>query len=120
MAMEAFYSKLNVANQKAVILSITPGYSKTFIPVSCTDKFPLCLSTLYKAEYLDLSYDLLLLECEKVFSSLMVTNDQAANLKKETRKQAKSRLWFRYRAGRIAASKFKLSPCFQVTGSFYE
>ena len=111
MNMETFYSKLKVANPKAVILSIIPEYSKNFIPVSCTNKFPVNLSTLYKPEYLDLSYDLLLTECEKVFNSLVVTKEQATNLEKETRKQAKTRMWFHYRAGRITASKLKSTAC---------
>ena len=107
MNMETFYSKLKVANPKAVILSIIPEYSKSFIPVSCTDEFPVNLSTLYKPEYLDLSYNLLLIECEKVFDSLTVTKEQATNLEKETRKQANSKMWFHYRAGRITASELK-------------
>ena len=107
MNMETFYSKLKVANPKAVVLSIIPEYSKSFIPVSCTDEFPVNLSTLYKPEYLDLSYNLLLIECEKVFDSLTVTKEQATNLEKETRKQANSKMWFHYRAGRITASKLK-------------
>ena len=77
MNMETFYSKLKVANPKAVVLSMIPEYCKSFIPVSCTDKFPVNLSTLYKPEYLDLSYNLLLTECEQVFDSLIVTKEQA-------------------------------------------
>ena len=102
MNMETFYSKLKVANPKAVVLSIIPEYSKNFIPVSCTNKLPVNLSTLYKPEYLDLSYD---------FNSLVVTKKQATNLEKETRKQAKTRMWFHYRAGRITASKLKSAAC---------
>jgi len=111
MNIKTFYSKLKVANPRAVILSIIPEYSKNFIPVSYTNKFPVNLSTLYKPEYLDLTYDLLLTECEKVFNSLQVTKEQAINLEKETRKQAKSRMWFNYRAGRITASKLKSAVC---------
>ena len=79
--------------------------------MSCTNKFPISLSTLYKPEYLNLSYDLLLRECEKVFDSLAVTIEQAVDLEKETRKQSMSRLWFHYRVGRITASKFKSAAC---------
>ena len=111
MRMETFYSKLKLANPKAVVLSVIPRYSKSFIPVSCTNKFPISLSTLYKPEYLNLSYDLLLRECEKVFDSLVVTKEQAVDLEKETRKQSMSRLWFHYRACRITASKFKSAAC---------
>ena len=80
--METFYSKLKVANPNAVVLSIIPEYSKSFIPVLCTDKCLVNLSTLYKPEYLDLSYNLLT-KCEQVFGSLIVTKEQATNLEKK-------------------------------------
>ena len=41
------------------------------------------------------------------FSILVVTNEQAKCLEEKTREQSKSKLWHRYRAGRITASKFK-------------
>ena len=58
--MEIFCSTCNlkVENPKAVVLSIIPGYSKSFILVSHTSRFPVSLSTstFYKPKYLNLSY----------------------------------------------------------------
>ena len=107
ITMECAYTRLKEANPKAVSLSILPGFSKDFIPQSCTDKFPVNLTRLYDPKYLTMSYDLLLNECDRVFGSLDVSVEQAENLEQATRMQSKSRLWFRYRAGRITASRFK-------------
>ena len=40
---------------------------------------------------------------------------QAVTVEKETRKHANSNLWFRFRAGRITASKMKLASCMDPT-----
>ena len=50
---------------------------------------------------------ILILESHILFSILVVTYEQAKCLEEETREQSKSKLWHRYRAGRITASKFK-------------
>jgi hypothetical protein len=49
----------------------------------------------------------LIYKCEEVFESLTITNEQARNIEASTRDQAQSKTWFRYRAGRVTASKFK-------------
>ncbi len=36
-----------------------------------------------------------------------LTKDQAEKVETETRNQAKSNLWFKFRAGRVTASKMK-------------
>ena len=55
--------------------------------------------------FLELSDDKLKAECKKLN---VVVNQQQANLvEAETRKQAKSNIWFAQRAGRITASKLK-------------
>ena len=46
-------------------------------------------------------------QCSIVFDCLSVTPDQVLNLEKQTREEAKSNLWHKYRAGRVTASKFK-------------
>jgi hypothetical protein len=40
---------------------------------------------------------------------MCVTVDQCDNLEKYTKDQAKSKMWFRYCAGRVTASNFKLA-----------
>ncbi|KAM4537015.1 uncharacterized protein PAE49_021422 [Odontesthes bonariensis] len=46
-------------------------------------------------------------ECEKAFSALTITEEQAEHIERETRLQAKAKLWFSMREGRIIASMFK-------------
>ena len=63
------------------------------------------LSQLFKAEYLRMNYGELLKEGEKC--TITVTTEEAKVVEQQTRGQAKSRLWFRMRTGRITASQFK-------------
>lgn len=77
--------------------------------------FPPLLSELYKTNFLHLLYHELLDQCDEVFDSLAVTEDQAVNLENETQGQAKSKLWFQHRAGRITASHFKAAACTDAT-----
>ena len=54
-----------------------------------------------------LAYDDLLKKCESIFENLTITQEQAKNVEVATRAQALSKVWFRYRTGRITASRFK-------------
>ena len=65
------------------------------------------LSALFDPSAMDFPYCDLLKKCEEVFESLMITNEQARNIEVSTRDQVQSKTWFRYRAGRVTASKFK-------------
>ncbi len=46
-------------------------------------------------------------ECEKIFMNISVSVELAKSVEILTKDQSKSKLWFRYRLGRITASKFK-------------
>ena len=107
MSLDAFYSRLSKSSPQASIFSIIPDHLKNFIPQSCSKDLPISISTLYDSKYLDVPYDKLLQECEKVFDKLCVSSEQSSMVEQHTRDQAKSRLWFYHRAGRITASKFK-------------
>ena len=63
------------------------------------------LTDLYNPLYLSLSYYELLQLSNKVV--LTVTADQSKAVEAKTRDQSNSRIWFRMRAGRVTASKFK-------------
>ena len=107
MSLDNFCSRLAESNPQASILSIIPDHSKNFVPQSCSKDFPISISALYESKYLDIPYDKLLQECEKAFDRLNVTSEQSSIVEQHTRDQAKSKLWFYHRAGRITASKFK-------------
>lgn len=76
-----------------------------------SNELPTLLTTLYEQKNLDLPYTELLLRCEKIFVELegSVSEEQSVILEQETREQAKSKIWFKHRAGRVTASKFKAS-----------
>ena len=101
------YKQLDGIGRRPVLLSILPGYSDKFVPESETGILPPTLSSLFNEEFLELSYLELLKTCEESFASIRVTQQQAKHLEAVTRRQADSKIWFHYRAGRVTASKFK-------------
>ena len=107
MSIDNFFVELKKVNPSAAILSTVLEHSDNFVPKSCTNDLPVCLSSLYNSRYFDLPYHELLTECIKVYDSIAVTHQQATSLEKITRKQSNSKVWFRHRAGRITASRFK-------------
>ena len=101
------YLQVCLQLEKPVILSTTPGFLNSFVPCCMRGIIPKPLTTLYKPEYLELSYHQLLSQCEVVFNDYSVTGDMARNVEKHTRGQALSKIWFQHRAGRVNASKLK-------------
>ena len=91
------------------MLAIVPPYSESYIPASLDEELPMVLSDLHKKEYLTFGYSSLLQVASE--TKLHVTVDQARAVEAKTRDQAKSRIWFRMRAGRITASKFRSACC---------
>lgn len=66
------------------------------------------LSDLYKKDHLSVGYSGLLQLAKN--TEISITSEQIKAVEVKTRHQTESRLWFRMRAGRITASKFK-STC---------
>ena len=69
------------------------------------------MSDLFKWDLLGASYTDLIVECETIFENLKVTPVQAKKIECLTRDQSRSKNWYRYRAGRVTASKFKAAAC---------
>ena len=79
-------------------------YNLRMVKITNSDLPPL-LTDLYDSSHLTRSYfDLLALASTTVVST---SDEQCKAVERNTREQSKSNLWFRMRAGRIAASKFK-------------
>ena len=72
------------------------------MPKSLCADFPHPLNLLKEPSYLQLSYHELLAKCELI--SVEITKEMAEKVKEATRSQSHSKLWFKYRAGRITAS----------------
>jgi hypothetical protein len=106
---ELFSSLAKCEGVKPAVLAIVPPYSEAYIPASLDQDLPMVLSDLHKKEYLSLGYSSLLQVASE--TELHLTVDQAKTVEAKTRDQAKSRIWFRMRAGRITASKFKSACC---------
>ena len=67
---------------------------------------PLALQSLFKPEYLDCNYMELVEAGENMTGLLEVTPVQQTHLEQITRGQASSKVWMKYRSGRITASRF--------------
>ncbi|PFX31462.1 hypothetical protein AWC38_SpisGene3676 [Stylophora pistillata] len=97
--MNAQLKKLNDLNVKPVILSLFKPYSERFISRS---QNIVTMPDLYDPSNLNLSYPDLLKQCFEV--KLDLTDSELDAIEADTRKQSKSNLFFRHRAGRIGAS----------------
>ena len=89
-------------NRKPAMLTLISPYSDCFIQSS--DHLPPLLHDLYDPKNLILSYDQLVKKYNNVCKD-SVTESQVQHLEQITRGQTKNYQWFRYRAGRITASR---------------
>ena len=104
-AVDEFYEELSECGTKPAILSLVDKYSPSYVPKSFLDKIPQPLPLLYQPEHMELEYHKLLKECESV--KIQISEEMALAVEKETRSQSKSKLWFKFRAGRVTASRMK-------------
>ena len=93
---------------KPAILSLIPKFSDLYMPKSSCAYFPQPLKSLKQASVMDLEYHELLKEYKSV--SVEITEEMAKLAENATRSQSQSKLWFKYRAGRIMASWMKAVP----------
>ena len=100
--MSDFFESLNHCGTIPVVLSLVPNYSDKF--VKCNE-LPRPLQLLHDPKFMTLEYEELLNECASL--KILLTKNQAEKVEIETRNQAKSNLWFKFRAGRVTASKMK-------------
>ena len=103
--LSTLFQQLSLAGSKAAVLRVVPEICKQFKPTSLSETFPCVLTSLYDPEKLTLDFSELLKKCEEV--KLTVTPEQAKSVERATKSQASSKLWFRFRSGRITASKMK-------------
>ena len=99
--LKIFFDDLSQAS-KPVVLSIIPEYSDNYVQGYSEYSPP--FSLLYDASCLNMQYDDLLIKCASVFCDLVITEKQANNVEVATREQTKSKMWFRYRTGRLQHS----------------
>lgn len=109
MPLSSLFSALSATGTRPSILSLVSPYSDSFVPKVMTENFPAVLTELRTDEAVHMGYSDLLNMCKDV--DISVSEEQAKAVEAATRDQASSKLWFRFRAGRITASKMKTACC---------
>ena len=103
--MEQLFNNLSLCDTKPAVLSLVSLHSDMYVPKVSLPTFPKPMTSLRNPAHCKLNYLDLLKACDNV--SIEVTDDMAQAVEKETRKQSKTALWFKYRAGRVTASRMK-------------
>ncbi len=106
-----FFKSLDIGGAKPGIFSLVEPYANSFIPEAKSAAFPVLLTDLRDEGASSLNFAELLKLCQEVKKKIIVTQQQAKSVEKATQDQANSKLWFRFRAGRITASKMKSICC---------
>lgn len=110
--LHSFYTALSAAT-KPVALSLVPGFSDQYVPKQ-REGFPPVLQDLYDETLLGADRDKIVAKSEQIFQSISVSELEAKNVEEATRGQHQSSDWYRYRAGRITASRFRAAAVASV------
>ena len=100
--MEQLFNNLCLSDTKQAVLSLILPHSDTYVPKLSLSSFPQPMTSLRSPANCKLNYPDLLKACDNV-----CINDIAQAVEKETRKQSRTALWFKFRAGRVTASCMK-------------
>ena len=111
--LKTLYDNLSRSKTKPGILSIVQGNGHMYKVDHNILSLP--LSPLFESSCSNMSYTDILVKCESVFQGLTINEQQCKNIEVSTRGQANSKLWFRLRAGRVTASKFKAACHTDIT-----
>lgn len=112
--LQCLYKKLSDCGKPA-FLSIVPNFLEAYVPLSEQGVLPKPLTSLFSEHYLSLSYPDLLDQCEVCFQAISLSAEQAKAIEETTKDQAKSKIWFQQRAGRVTASKMKAAVHTDIT-----
>ncbi|CAC5418196.1 unnamed protein product [Mytilus coruscus] len=113
--LSLLFKSLSEINSKPAILSLIPEYQEIYVPQPMKENFPTILTEMRDDSALELNYVDLLKECKNQFREISVTEEQAKAVENSTREQSNSKLWYRFRAGRMTASKMKSACCTDPT-----
>jgi hypothetical protein len=103
--LNTFYSELSKAPSKPAILSLRAPFSTKYIPKPLQNTYPKPLSELANPEFDNEKYSVVLEHCNTL--SPLITENEVKLIEEDTKQQSKSKLWNRYRAGRITASRLR-------------
>nr|XP_033940133.1 uncharacterized protein LOC117447530 [Pseudochaenichthys georgianus] len=102
---QSFLASLKSTGRKCAILTISAPHNVDFVPKVTLSTFPKPLSSLKSENCLEMDHKALTEHCQRI--NVAITKPEADVIEKATKTQAKSKLWYRYRAGRITASRMK-------------
>lgn len=107
--ISSLFGALDNSRSKSAILSLIELYSNRFVPKVIGKNFPPVLTELRKDEAILMDYNDVLDMYNGI--DISVSEEQAKAAEAATRGRAYTKLWFRFRAGRITASKMKAACC---------
>ncbi len=102
-----FYSKLSQTGHKPGILALISPHCEQYKPAIVSSKYPKILSELRDEKYTAYEIEQLLSECTKLASNLKIDPVEIRNVEEATKAQSLSKMWNRFREGRITASRMK-------------
>ena len=103
--LESFFHNISRCKSSPGILSLVPEFQDRYIPKTSLPEFPTCLQDLFDPQLAKATYPSLASSCESV--QIDMSEEMARNVEEATREQSRSKLWYKYRAGRVTASKMK-------------
>ena len=103
--IDTFYDKLSLCKRKPAIFSLVPAHSSEYIPSQSLSTFPMPLSQLFHPKFLELDFSLLSSEVKGII--LKITTQNVEHVEEATKGQSNSKMWYKYRSGRITASNTK-------------
>ncbi|XP_041376642.1 uncharacterized protein LOC121389093 [Gigantopelta aegis] len=106
--LDTLFKELHSTGTKPVLLATIEPYSNWYIPKPITSSFPQMLTDLKDDSCMNMEYTKLLELCVNI--KVQTSPDQAKEVEIATRTQSQSKLWYRFRAGRITALNAK-SAC---------
>lgn len=105
--IDELMQKIKDSGTKSVILSLKPPFSDEFVPLSTNTSLPKPLLDLCNKNAMKMNENELRCYCKSL--DISITCEQASLIEKYTRGQSTCKLWHKYRAGRITASKMKMA-----------
>ena len=99
----SLFRSLQATGTKPVLLALVPEFANSYIPNVLGEKYPKLLTELSDESHLNSEKEVLFAHCEEVFKTVTVSSEEANNVEDATKKQSKSKDWFRFRTGRITA-----------------
>ncbi|XP_034232356.1 uncharacterized protein LOC117640175 [Thrips palmi] len=106
--LSSFFQKLHVVKPDSAIFRVLPEYCDQYVP----EEIVLPVVNIFDRNCCDLSLNELRMECRSDFSKFKVSIEERVRIEKLTRKQYKTSVWRKVKAGRIGASD--MHACLQT------